>query len=119
MIVYGISKCKYIDDLKGTGAATFGGRWHSKGTFILYTAATPSLALLESIVHISSATAEGFCMISIEMPEDKIQKISISDLPFNWFLNPAPPSLKSFGDSFINENKFLALKLPSATAGGK
>lgn len=114
MIVYRISKCIYIYDLKGTGAATYGGRWHSKGTFILYTAATPSLALLESVVHIATVAASGFCMISLEIPEDKIQELSFADLPLNWYLHPPPKSLKSFGDLFIKENKYLALKLPSA-----
>ena len=46
MKVYRISKCEYIEDLEGTGAARYPGRWNSKGVYILYTAATPSLALL-------------------------------------------------------------------------
>jgi len=114
MLVYRIGKCTYIDDLKGTGAAMYGGRWHSKGIYILYTAATPSLALLESVVHLSTVVTTGFCMISINIPEDKIQELYVSELPSGWYLNPAPNSLKFFGDSFIKDNKFLALKIPSA-----
>jgi RES domain-containing protein len=114
MKVYRISKCKYIDDLSGAGAAVFPGRWHSKGTYILYTASTPSLALLESVVHISNIIVADYCMICLEIPGDKILEIGIEDLPNDWFENPPPDKLKFYGDTFIAETKFLALKLPSA-----
>ena len=114
MNVYRISRCKFISNLSGIGAATFGGRWNSKGIHILYTAATPSLALLESVVHISNIPVDDYCMATIGIPESKIKEIKFTDLPENWFLNPAPDQLKSIGDKFIKDNIFLALKLPSA-----
>jgi RES domain-containing protein len=114
MKVYRISKCLYIDDLSGTGSASYPGRWHSKGTHILYTASSPSLALLESVVHISKIMIAGYCMICLEIPDDKIQEIKIADLPANWYINSSPDILKSYGNAFISENKFFALKLPSA-----
>jgi len=114
MTVYRISKCKFIGNLTGTGAATYGGRWNSKGTQVVYTAATPSLALLESVVHISNIPVDDYCMASIGIPEDKIEEIKLADLPGNWFVNPASDNLKTIGDKFVNDNIFLALKLPSA-----
>lgn len=114
MKVYRISKCEYIEDLEGTGAARYPGRWNSKGTYILYTAATPSLALLESVVHISNIAISSYCMICLDVPEDKIKTIISPELPGNWFVNPPIDVLKHIGDSFIKENKFLALKVPSA-----
>ena len=114
MKVYRISKCEYIEDLEGTGAARYPGRWNSKGTYILYTAATPSLALLESVVHISNIAISSYCMICLDIPENKIKTIDSSELPANWFTNPPIDVLKQIGDSFIKENKFLALKIPSA-----
>lgn len=114
MKVYRISKCAYIDDLSGNGAATYAGRWHSKGTYILYTAANPSLALLESVVHMSRIAITDYCILCLEIPEDKVLKIGSKDLPDNWFVNPPPDNLKETGDLFIKNNKFLALQLPSA-----
>lgn len=114
MKVYRISKCKYIQDLTGIGAATYPGRWHSKGTYILYTAASPSLALLESVVHISNIITIDYCMICLDIPEDSVQEISAEKLPGNWFENPSADILKIYGDRFITEHKFLALRLPSA-----
>lgn len=112
--VYRISKCMYIDDLKGTGAATYAGRWHSKGTYILYTANSASLALLESVVHIAAIPMVDYCMICLEIPDDKISKTTIKDLPDNWYTNPAPGTLGSIGDSFIRQNEYLAMEVPSA-----
>lgn len=112
--VYRISKCRYIDDLKGTGAASFSGRWHSKGTYILYTAASASLALLESVVHLAGIPQEDYCMICLEIPDDRILTITTKELPENWFVNPPSGSLSSVGDQFIQRNQYLALQLPSA-----
>jgi RES domain-containing protein len=114
MNVFRISKCKYISNLTGEGAATYGGRWNSKGIHIVYTAASPSLALLESVVHISHIPIDEYCMVTIAIPENKIKEIKISHLPDNWFVNPPADQLKSIGDNFIKDNIFLALKLPSA-----
>jgi len=114
MKVYRISNCKYIDDLNGTGAASFSGRWHNKGTYILYTAASPSLALLESVVHISNIVTVNYCMICLKIPEDSITKINPNELPENWFANPSPDIIKNIGDHFVFNNRFLALQLPSA-----
>jgi RES domain-containing protein len=114
MKVFRISNCKYIDDLKGTGAASFSGRWHNKGTYILYTAASPSLSLLESVVHISNIATSNYCMICLEVPENSILKIPATELPANWLENPSPDIIKNIGDQFIFNNRYLALQLPSA-----
>ena len=114
MKVYRISKCEFISDLQGTGAARYSGRWHSKGTYILYTAGSPSLALLESVVHLSNIVVASYCMICLSVPEDKIKTIAAEELPANWFVNPPADILKRIGDEFIRENKFLVLKIPSA-----
>jgi RES domain-containing protein len=114
MKLYRISKCRFVDDLSGTGAALYGGRWNSKGTYILYTAASPALALLESIVHLSHIPVSGYCMITLEIPDGLSTEIKDADLPSNWQQHPPPAGLKKIGDRFVKENKSLALKIPSA-----
>lgn len=111
--VYRISKCVYIDDIRGTGAAAFAGRWHSKGTYILYTAATPSLALLESVVHLSRIPVVEYCMICLEIPDTNIKKVNITELPYNWYFNPCPQDIAIIGDHFIKQNKYLGMEVPS------
>ena len=113
MKVFRISKCNFIDDLAGTGAALYGGRWNSKGIYILYTAATASLALLEIIVHTSTFPKEDFCMLEIDIPENKILELKEKQLPADWRKYPSPSVLKKIGDAFCRDREYLALKIPS------
>ena len=53
MLVYRITGKKYADDLTGTGAAMFGGRWNKKGTPVLYTGESKDIALLDSMGKLS------------------------------------------------------------------
>ena len=114
MKVYRISKNQFIHDLSGYGAAHYPGRWNSKGVFVLYTAATASLALLESVVHMDKLLRNGYSLATILLPDDKIQTILIEDLPQGWDTFPPPEKLKSLGDQFVRTSAFLALKIPSS-----
>ena len=108
---YRISKCVYIDDIEEQ-ARSFCRRWHSKGTYILYTAATPSLALLESIVHLSRIPVMEYCMICFEIPDNNIKKLNAAELPFNWYFNPCRRNC--YNKEIILLNKInTALELPS------
>ena len=80
MKVFRICKCNFVDDLSGTGAALYGGRWNSKGIYILYTAATASLALLETIVHTSTIPKEAFCILELDIPENNILEINENEV---------------------------------------
>ena len=51
MLLYRISKSIYADDLSGTGAGFYGGRWNPKGFQMVYTAGSTSLAILEFLAH--------------------------------------------------------------------
>ncbi len=113
MLVYRIANCRYINDLSGKGAAMYGGRWNSKDVYMLYTAESAALALLETIVHIGRIPEQGFCMITIQLPDDKIEITDIDKLPANWHKNPAPDGLKMIGDNFITASKKLTMKVPS------
>ncbi len=114
MDVYRVSLCKYINDLTGTGAGIYGGRWNSKGTYLLYTSLSPSLALLENVVHFSSVPIENYCLAKWNIPEDKIIEFKAADLPADWSAYPPPVKMKAIGDKFVQDNIYLALKIPSA-----
>ncbi len=52
MVVHRLAKKKYAHDpLGGAGGLIVGGRWHHKGSRIVYCAQTLSLASLEFFVH--------------------------------------------------------------------
>jgi len=114
MIIYRINSCRYIHDLSGSGAALYGGRWNSRDTYIVYTAQSRALALLEAVVHTGKLPEDGYCMATIEIPDNSIESFPPEHLPPGWYSNPAPNYLKTIGDNFIRSGKHLALKLPSA-----
>lgn len=89
MIVYRISR-RYKDDLSGTGAEMFGGRWTNKGNKMLYAAASRALAIAEVAVHVPfGILPKGYFLISIEVPEVTIETIPQKKLTgTDWDLHP-------------------------------
>ena len=50
MKVFRLTRKKYAEILNGKGASKSGNRWNSKGTEIIYTAESRSLAMAELVV---------------------------------------------------------------------
>src|SRR5688572_5653283 len=98
MVVFRISSCKFIDDLSGTGAALYGGRWNSTGIHMVYTAGSASLAMLESLVHFGGRIVGDYCQLALEFPDNSMQELKETNLPENWRESPAPDVLKTFGN---------------------
>lgn len=113
--LYRCARCRYIEDISGTGAFTYGGRWNSKGVRVLYTASNASLALLEVLVHIRPLISnDDFCLLHLECDSDLVLKLDAINLPINWYKNPFSAELAAVGDRFVREEKYLLLQLPSA-----
>lgn len=114
MLLYRISKCTYIDDLSGTGARLYGGRWNNVGKPVVYMASSRSLAVLEVLVHLPpTLIPDNFCQVTFEVPDD-VQVLDVKTLPVNWQEYPEPSVLKAMGDAFLKKAKHLLLKVPSA-----
>jgi len=120
MHVYRLTREKYTTPLSGHGAAIKGARWNSIGVELIYTAINRSLAMAEIAVHFSIATLpDDYMMITIDIPDDlAIPKIVEADLPLDWKDFPHPNSTQTFGDRFVLENKFCALRVPSVVTQG-
>lgn len=115
MDLFRISKKKYIEDLSGEGARKFGGRWNSKGSAVLYTSETESLAALETLVHASIATMPNdLSLLTLSIPDDiQADKIDADQLPDGWRKYPAPNQLATLGNNWIESGASLILKVPS------
>jgi RES domain-containing protein len=117
MIVYRIVKSlTRAKDFSGIGAFKSGGRWNSKGTYMLYTSMNSSLAYLETLVHfnepdippnlyITAIEILGNDSLIYQLPDDKY--------PEDWQTQDNLEN-KIIGDQWIRENKFLAFKVQSA-----
>ena len=113
MLVYRLAKRAYVRDLTGTGGLFGSGRWHEKGTRILYTAGSFSLAKLEVLANTKSIS-KNFHSIIIDIPDDIQHKVlTVAELPSNWNSFPHPKELAAFTEAWIKENKFLVMRVPS------
>lgn len=119
MFVYRISKTKYINDLSGTGAKLYGGRWNEKGIPLVYTSSSISLAILESLVHFSFNMAPpDMSIATIYIPDNIFESSmdikSFGKLPNSWNENLPNPKTQQFIKKWINNKSSLILKVPSA-----
>jgi len=109
MIVFRIARTRYINDISGTGAKIYGGRWNRKGLAVLYTAEHRSLAALELLVHLNKEDMPNDLQIlSLKVPGNSIQTIEWKSL--NEQSNDA---FQKIGNTWIKENHSLCLKVPS------
>jgi RES domain-containing protein len=119
MRVYRIEREKYLKTtLKGEGAAlTEGYRWNSLNTYLVYTAESRALSILEVSVHIdlSEDLPTDRFYVEIDIPEDiEILELRIDDLPQNWDSKPPILETQYIGDDFVIQSNAAVLKVPSS-----
>jgi RES domain-containing protein len=100
----------------GEGSRLAGGRWNRRGTAVVYTSATLSLAFLEYFVNLPrTAAPQDLVAIAAEVPKDlPMTFVEESALPRNWRKYPAPEALAEIGTRWAEERKTPILALPSA-----
>jgi RES domain-containing protein len=120
MIVYRLIKEKYKNDLSGKGAEKAGARWNSKGHAMLYTSESGSLCTAEVAVHTPLGNIPlNYFLITIELPNlINFLELKITDLPPDWKALPHSNSTQLIGDQFLEEEKFMVMKVPSVVVQG-
>lgn len=105
------------DDLSGAGAKITGGRWNRPGIPILYCADVPSLACIETLVHLStSGLPLNRYLVAIDVPDPlwRVREIRTpASLPVAWDACPAGKSSLDFGDSWLKSRRTAVLAVPS------
>jgi len=116
MLVYRIATSTHVNDLSGEGARLHGGRWNHRGTAVIYTSETRSLATVELLVHVSLSFAPtDLKMATIEVPDEPAPEVvDVAALPPNWRGFPARPELAELGTSWARSGRSLLLRVPSA-----
>ena len=112
MILHRITTKPYINDLSGTGAMLYGGRWNKKGIRMLYTSESLSLAVLEVIANLSSNKLKNLYCVDLDFP-DELKTDTVNKLPKEWSLFPYTGATAKLGSKFMQQGG-LCLKVPSA-----
>jgi len=105
LIVHRIAKRAFVG-LDGEGARLYGGRWNSPGRAMIYTAANPSLAVLEVLVHLDlppELMPSDYRLLSIHVPDDAPSRL----------VQALPDDTVAMGDAFLAAGEALALRVPS------
>lgn len=117
MRVWRLCKAKHAGTpLSGEGARLHGGRWNHVGTPMVYTSASLSLAILESLVHLEAGDLPpDYVSIAFDLPDD-LPKTTLSpqDLPVGWDLIPGPKTLKDLGTAWAQAGREAILLVPTA-----
>ncbi|MBA2498368.1 MAG: RES family NAD+ phosphorylase [Chitinophagaceae bacterium] len=116
MEVYRITQEKYADDLSGNGARLFGGRWNSEDFFMIYSASSRSLALLEILAHAPAKILQEktYLLITLKVPVTIAPlQIEVSKLPIGWDAPDIRLFTQKTGDKFLMEQNNLLLSVPS------
>ena len=115
MRLYRIVHKKYAAFLSGEGARLYGGRWNTKGTSLIYTAQTSSLAMLEMLVQRNvQLVGMNYYLVTIEVPDTYLpSEMLIKDLPLAWNKYPPNSITKALGDDFVQSGEQLLLSVPS------
>lgn len=102
----------------GEGASRTGGRWNSRGVWVVYTSGTRSLAALETLVHLNPPVLFRYVTIRVEFDDALIEKFA-PNLPADWQEEPPPPSTREIGDLWVKQTRSVVLELPSVIIPGE
>lgn len=116
MKVYRFVSTRFPHGLSCEGARRNGARWNSKGVPVLYCATTESLAMLELRVHAPHPYPRTRLRFVIEVPDDAVHEVPVTELPKGWNQLPPSPSSKRFGDEWVAAGSSLGLLVPSVIA---
>ncbi len=105
------------DDLTGTGARLTGGRWNRPGHPVLYCAASPALAGMETLVHLGTGSLPmNRYLIAIDLPDAVWAARAVetpTSLPVGWDAVPTGKVSLDFGDAWLSTQRGPVLTLPS------
>ena len=97
-------------DLSGEGGLLIEGRWHFRGTPIVYCTDHPSTALLEILVHATRYTVPDYYqLLEIEVPDD-IETFAPT-IAMNW--DRDADETRRIGARFIADGIFALMNVPS------
>jgi RES domain-containing protein len=100
-------------ELNGRGGFLFAGRWHHAGAPVVYLAASPAGALLETCVHTSANDVPpSFTLLKVAGPDLPCGEIQIVNLSRGW--TSRVEITRDLGSAWLKRGSAALLRVPSA-----
>jgi RES domain-containing protein len=115
--VWRLGQAAYAHEaLTGIGGLHAHGRWHARGTRVVYTAATLSLAALELLVRMDRKRAPiDLVAVEIDLPDSlEVERVPMKKLPAGWDAYPAGAFTQRLGTDWAAAKRTPILEVPSA-----
>jgi RES domain-containing protein len=114
MLLWRLSGQQYAKTFDGGFGLLFDGRWNTAGHAVTYCATSPSLCVLEKLVHIEDPNLlPDLVMVRYEVPDNlDIETITIAELQQSWQLQESWTQQR--GDQWHGSMSTLLLRVPSA-----
>src|SRR6516225_8891712 len=86
MVLWRLSGVQHAHSFDGGYGLLFDGRWNSAGHPVTYCATSPSLCVLEKLVHVEDPRLlPPLRMVRYEVPDDlPVETIALASLPDSW-----------------------------------
>ena len=121
LLVWRLCSAKYAAmAFSGEGAKLYGGRWSAPGYRIAYCAESRALAMVEVLANADEQDrlfSLQWVLISAEIPTNLVEKPD--RFPENWRQYPHPSSTQLIGNQWVQAQRSLALRVPSAVVPGE
>ena len=114
MILWRLSGQQYAQAFNGGYGLLYDGRWNTAGHAITYCSTSPSLCVLEKLVHVQDPELlPELVMVRYEVPDSlRVETISMLDLPESWRLQESWTQKR--GDQWHAALDAPLLRVPSA-----
>ncbi len=115
MRAWRIAKARYALDRSGAGGLVEGGRWHARGTPVIYAGLSVEICAMEKLVHTGAILPADLQLVSLTLPDEAAlyESADIGALP-GWEVTPPGPVSIDFGTDFLRSGRALGLIVPSA-----
>lgn len=114
MRLWRLSGLRYATAIDGGYGLLFDGRWNTVGHPVTYSATSPSLCVLEKLVHVEDPTLlPRLVMVSYDVPDDiGADRYDLINLPGDWRQREA--FTQRVGDEWLNSVSAALFFVPSA-----
>jgi len=114
MILWRLSGEPHANSFDGGYGLLYDGRWNSAGHAVTYCATSPSLCVLEKLVHIEDPDLlPALIMVRYEVPGGlELETLPVADLPDSWRLQESWTQKR--GDQWHSVMNAPLLRVPSA-----